>query len=672
MPADRSAYREIRALQLTAEHFPLPCSLLARVKERYGVANRPGEADLEMALEELLAYLRNLDYDKFDPMPGILAQTEAIGDPALPTSEQTAILNWLGAAIRDWDRHLGLEEPLAAELRRLRPLMAAMAITQPGFLTPGAHPLHQLLDAIQLHAVGWQPRLGRLGQALETQVRNLVDAALAWFNAPRTDLAALHARLAADIAKTRARSRLMRQRLVETEHGRIRIAESKRQAAVMINAALRKYAAPADIGDFLKGPWYDSAQLVLLKFGENSVQWKEMSPIAAALLASLQPPAGDGKARSAQRQRLFELAARLPQDLRKWLLSLPQDGDALTDAIGLVEYFHSMVLGGKTLELQKISPLALQDHGGVARCTDASLDRFQEGRWVVLDTRNSPSLRAMLALRMEEEQQMLFANQAGIKVLQLSFTELARLAAKGKVALIDTDGSFSRSLARSAGVETQEDLDELTGVAGERARLREEERLQAELEQARLEQQRAERERVEQEMRLREQEAIRRRQREMEEAERIRREHEAAERQRREQVELERQRLVLEQAEAGRLQQNWEQLARRLRDRAEPGRPPPSSRRERGTERLPDGMNLNLPTGTWLGFRDGDEVTLARMAVYDREQNHYIFVDRHGIKVKQLGGRQLLILLTRGLVDILENRSRFSDVVVRAQRQSRQ
>lgn len=81
-------------------------------------------------------------------------------------------------------------------------------------------------------------------------------------------------------------------------------------------------------------------------------------------------------------------------------------------------------------------------------------------------------------------------------------------------------------------------------------------------------------------------------------------------------------------------------------------------------------MNLNLPMGTWLGFRDGDEATLARLAVYDRERDHYIFVDCEGKKIQQLGGRELLIRITRGVVDILEARSGFRDEVARIQTQA--
>ena len=97
---------------------------------------RPVDGDLAMDVEELLSYLRNMEYEQFSPLAGVLAQTEAIGDPALPTKEHTAILNWLGTAIQDWEQNFPLEEPLAAGLRRIKPLLAALAVSEPGFMTP--------------------------------------------------------------------------------------------------------------------------------------------------------------------------------------------------------------------------------------------------------------------------------------------------------------------------------------------------------------------------------------------------------------------------------------------------------------------------------------------------------------------------------------------------------
>ncbi|MEE4143292.1 MAG: DUF1631 family protein [Halieaceae bacterium] len=629
------------------------------------------EADLAMDERELMGYLRSMDYDEFTPLQGILAQAEAIGDPALPSHEQTAILNWLGAALQEWERVCSLEEPLAGELRRLKPLLAALAVTDERFLTPGAHPMHQLLDTIQLHAIGWQPRLGRLGQALEEEVSKVVEAALAWLASPTIDLAAINADMAAIARRAQLRASKMAQRLIDAEQGRSRVVASKREAALMINAALEAYPAPADVGEFIKGPWYESAQLVLLKFGEDSGEWESMSATTSKLLDSLQPPPAEQEHEGARRQHVFELIAQLETDLRHWLLSLQHDGHAVDKALELIEYHHSRVLRRQALELVKISPIALADTVHAQPVSNEAVSILEEGQWFILDNGKSLSLRAKLVMRMDDEQQLLFTNQAGLKVLQKSFAEFARLMAMGKVTPLDVGAGFSRCLARCAGLETEDELDEYTGFAAEKARIRELERQKAELERARLERERAELERAERERQQREQERLEQLRLEQDAVEQLRREYEEAARLRREKEEQEQLQLEREQEETRRLQQRWEEVSRRHVERRRAHKQAGQAGQAREQEGGPVGGDLNLPAGTWLGFRDGNVASLARLAVYDRAQNSYIFVDRHGTKVRQLRGQQLLLLVARGLTDILETRSRFREQVALAQRQSK-
>lgn len=623
-----------------------------------------------MDTQELLGYLREIDHNKFEPMAGILAQTEAIGDPALPSTEHTAILYWLGAATSDWEQHFALEEPLAGQLRRLKPLMAALAVTEASFLTPGAHPLHQLLDSIQLYAIGWQPRLGRVGQALQDQVSAVVDAGLAWFDSPATDLAALCAEVAASAARARMRSNKLAQRLIETERGRIRIAKSKQQAALMINGALHQYPAPAPIGEFLKGPWYESAQLVLLKFGEKSAEWEDMSRTTTLLLDSFQNSAADGAEESAGRVYVFELVTQLRKDIRRFLLSFQHDVQALNAAADLVELYLTKLLRKEAMELVSTSPLALDNEDRGDQRSDEALKQIREGQWFLVETANSRTLRAELILRLEEQKQLLFVNQAGIKILQKNFSDFAQLLDEGKVKMLDSGAVFSRCLARSAGVETQDDLDELTGVAAERARRKQEEQQKAERERLRLKRQQAARDRAEQERQQREQEKLAEQRRRQEQIEQQQRELEEARRLQRERAEKERLRWRREQDEAAGYQARWEAASLRYSARTAEGQRHPAPNQQAVKPGLSDSADLSLPRCGWLGFRDGKEAILARLAVYDRAQDNYLFVDRFGMKLRQLDGQDLLLIMARGLLDILEARSRFRDEVAQAQQQA--
>lgn len=152
-------YRKVSPLKLGAEHVPFPCSLRELVLDRYGEPVGVGAHAHPMDRADLLEYLGNIDNFSLSPWVALSGQTEAIGDPATPSREEISILRWLGKALEIWEKQSPLEGRVAAQVRRLKPLAAAFALTDPSFLQPGAHPLHQLLDSIQTRAIGWQTGL---------------------------------------------------------------------------------------------------------------------------------------------------------------------------------------------------------------------------------------------------------------------------------------------------------------------------------------------------------------------------------------------------------------------------------------------------------------------------------------------------------------------------------
>lgn len=569
---------EVKPLKLSAEHIPLHCSLLEQVIERYV---QPQPQAMAMEVSELLGYLRSTEDLALPPLQSLLLQTESIGDPAQPGAEQSAILQWLGDAFDAWEQHYPVDSLLCQELRRLKPLAAALAVTDSKFMVPGAHPLHRILDNLQLGAVGWQASLGRAGQTLQKRTNKAVEDALAWFENQDTDLEAVCSQVAETTTRDQARASRMAQRMIETEHGRAKTMEVRRTAALLINAALEQFQSPEIIGEFLKGPWYDSAQLVLLKFGVESAQWTQMSATTRTLLDSVQFTKADAdlevEGDSERRQRLFELLSQLPRELKRWLLSLQHNDDALEQAIGMVEYAHMQILRKQPLELEKIELMPVPG-AGKSDATQQELASIETGQWFRIDLGSDEPKRLKLILRTEDVGELLFANQAGIKVLQASFEEFAQLMSDGKVSTLDSGASFSLSLAHTAGINSTDQL----GAASETA-------------------------------------------------------HEAA-------GGIPQGVLVAKELQ---LQQEAD-LAEQQNTAPEPP---------------------VLPTGTWLGFHDGETPLLAKLAVHDREMDQYIFVNRSGIKMRQLNREELQQLIDQALVDILETRSSFRDEIARVKQQ---
>ena len=70
-------------------------------------------------------------------------------------------------------------------------------------------------------------------------------------------------------------------------------------------------------------------------------------------------------------------------------------------------------------------------------------------------------------------------------------------------------------------------------------------------------------------------------------------------------------------------------------------------------------LQLKIPIGTWLGFHDREPPIMARVAVRDLDKDSYIFTNRDGIKLRELTVPQLVTLVERDMVDILERRTSF-------------
>jgi hypothetical protein len=670
-------YMETNPLKLGAEHVPFPCSLRELVLDRYGEPIGAGGNAHPMQLDELLEYIKNIDNFNLSPWVAIQSQIEAMGDPAIPSQEQTAILRWLSKALEIWEQQFPLEGRLAAQVRRLKPLAAALSLTDPGFMKPGTHPLHQLLDSIQARAIGWQSQLGRMGAILEQQVSGAVEESRGWFDNTSMDLAAICSDFSVAADRDQARAQRMVQRVVETEAGRVKTTAAKQDAARMINAALERHLAPEEIGEFLKGPWYTSAQLLLLKFGADSEQWQKMSTTTETLLDSLQSQEAADEAR---RQYIFEVVTQLPKEMRRWLVSMHHDTEAVNEAMGMVEMAHLRILRRQPLELQRIEPIAVEGEPlmrGEAQDPGA-LHHWHEGQWCSVDNGAEEAVRVQLVLKIEQSQQLLFTNLAGLKVLQLSFGEFNRLMEQDKVTALHGGASFSLCLAYAVGIESIEILEALVSALADREPKPEPVPEWTPEPEPEPEPEPAEeshgpensQEQVELEDSLEDNTEEHQDSPDQKEQQPVTQEPETHEGFLSDQAKdikthvgfLSDQALDIKSRE-GNLGQQAKDIHAEASDITEDAGDSESGQGHPTEQEVVQERELNLPMGIWIGFHDGETPLLARLAVHDPEDDYYIFVNRKGVKMRQLGKQELLNLIDKDLVDILETNSSFREEV---------
>jgi hypothetical protein len=75
---------------------------------------------------------------------------------------------------------------------------------------------------------------------------------------------------------------------------------------------------------------------------------------------------------------------------------------------------------------------------------------MKTGQWFCIDDEDKPEQRVQLSLNLERHQQLLFTNQAGLKVLQLDYPRFMELLTQRKIKRLRQHVSFSICLEWNA------------------------------------------------------------------------------------------------------------------------------------------------------------------------------------------------------------------------------
>ena len=649
------------ALKLTADDIPFPCSVLDAVLKHCAGG---GDSDaIPLELDELLSYLRAGEGGKQSARDIILAQAEALGDPAMPSHEHDALLTWLEKAEQRWHQQYPLEHELREVLQPLTPLFAAQALSNPLFLQPGAHALHRLLDAAQAAAIGWQPGLGRGAVPLKQQLERAVEELLSWWRESAGDPMDICERAIKQMQTERTRAARMSRRNADLEMGQAKTITARREAANMINRGLDIYPLPRSIESFLKGAWYESAQLVVLKYGTDSEQWQQMSAVTDTLLESMRSREDVGENR---RQQVFELIAKLPRELRRWLLSLQHDQAALDRGIARIEAIHLSILKQEELEMDLLGFIAIEgSESGSEEAIPERIARIEVGEWFALQQADG-MLRAQLAARIDVRAELLFTNHMGLKATVLDFRTFEDMLATKSAVPLYQGASYSLALAWAAGIENRDQLDLLAELAPVPEPPPSEELIPdpaPELETASAGDDAFELDADEFELDLDDEAVTHAATTTPEEGRGGWLQSESVETVTRALPQQEMTVREIDTDEAFELSfddngvDNPDALSESERQRIEEYLAKRRQRDSQAADSSTDSaFDFGVSPGTWLGFHDGDQPTMAQMAVFDQEQGLYIFVNREGRKLRELGREALKDLMDRGLVDILQTR----------------
>lgn len=580
------------------------------LKQRY-VADGATEANITS--QDLIAFLKSAEARDASAEKDIFAVISDHHPEWIPGGNDLGVLRALQDCQKLIFSLVDIEPSAETEIRKGIPALAAELIDTPTL--PLDHPtesilgiLDQLVDA----TIGWSEDQGRAGEKLLGKVTEVID------QLGEGDIDAVRADLTAYIEKDLGRTQKLEDRLAASEAGKLRSKRGRAVAAEMLNTAMKGQQLTASIRELLKGPWFESVQLLAITQGVDSDEFIRASKLTETIIWTYQPIDAENQIKAeADRQKLYRIVEHLPGEIRDSLLALEHNTDDLEGALEDLEQEHIMMVSGQELEYEEFELIEIEGEtvsqsASVSRILMRKVAGLEEGQWFTYSD-NDRHIRIKLVLKLEDVKQMLFTNRNGMKALEKTYDELAYLMSSGVIKPLNHDAVFTTTFQNF-----------YTGIVEDHER---------KLKQAQAEDQ-AEREREAARQKALEEAAALERTKQDEERERQRREkEERLERAREEATKSENQARLAEVSDA--------------------------------VQKLQIGAWLKLPAV------DGT-LEECKLAVRVASADKLIFVSRTGVKMGEYTGEQLTALLVAGEAEIADTGVEFEDTLAQVVSKLRQ
>jgi len=387
--------------------------------------------------------------------------------------------------------------------------------------------------------------------------------------------------------------------LIEREATAMASTVARRAVGEQVSQKLGNATFPSKLADFIGGDWFEAGVALAKNLGTDNDVWHQYGEITEQFVALFGHTDTQPKASDANREEL-------PHRVRKLLEQVGLSNERAKSAGDMLEFLllrhASKQTPGKTLAPVMLDGESTEDwsRSAIASLSDAGIE---PGQWYRIQQPEGVR-RLRLSGAFGHNTYLVFMDFAGARALRLGVDEFANLLRSGEATALDTRQTFSRALVEAAEIKSE-------WLAGQQA----------------------------------------------------------AQAQAREQASQ-----VAEQ-DAAALASEREAAAQRLHDAEQRARGQtealPASQSDSGDRTLSADqpfdtntvLQLQIPIGTWLGFHDREPPIMARVAVRDLDKDSYIFTNREGIKLRELTVPQLVTLIERDMVDILERKTSFRETL---------
>jgi hypothetical protein len=518
-------------------------------------------------------------------------------------SDSAAILSWIDAIFACWEREVTLAPEAQQLANRLRPIAAAFALTDSRFFTPGAHGLHRLVDVFYDFLKGWHGGLGNTALYRLTAAADTLDRIRHDFpSEPKVDEARIF--FEQKIGEHHAQLEKLDPLMLERELANLGADAIRQATAWLLNTEITQVELPESVAQFIASDWYESGVCIAQEHGFDSTQWRTFKDTTQLLVDVVQPVS---RTNSDELHRLYMTMQQISITLSKQLVSLKHDAEAVASTVGLIEYAMLRNLRGEDLGLQQVDPISGGDGNTLPiNASDLTALNLRPGNWFLMQTPEG-AIRIRFVGPLISNYYLVFMDLLGNRALCKSLHEFQRLINSGELRCLEAQDSFC--LAMSSAIE-------LCEAQSFEASSRPNPTPNATPKTI---------------------------------------DYGLAEDNQTDPTQNDSASLLQHKKTESKGTEQWHPTLNKNQDQPPVFTDPPQKNNTI--------VKLQIPMGTWLGFHDRDPPLMAKIVACDLEKNSYIFTNREGIKMRELTVPQLVALIDRDMIDILERRTNFRETI---------
>lgn len=488
------------------------------------------------------------------------------------------------------------------------------------------HPARLLLQELCAALLGVSAELGAGADVVYEPIREVLKSIEHAETLNDETLQSALNRLREELASLNKRVERIEDKVRQSEAGRERTELAQIEVTRALNLRLQNIELPPNVTRFIHGHWRDSLKLVWVRNGEDSKAWQQSLQLTDFLLWAMHPGNTD-----TDPQRFYKGMPLLIKGLTAGLISLSHEPQSLERTLSEVNDELLKILKKEPRDCEPATLIRSDtvNEQSASSELDAVLmqvDALKPGDWLLVKQDSGAIHYCKIAVVTRQIQRFILVNRMGVRVAEKNRTELAVDIFKQNIRILGASSLFERVLGQTMAslhdaFQMQEKRRSLERVQQEekKRKLEEELRAQALAQELALARQQAE----EQAHKRQEAEA----------------EVKAAQLQREREAEAAKQALQYE-----------------IEQKKQAALPPDIEDDAIDVEELANNLNV----GGWVELIQDEQILRCKMAVKIKQTNHYVFVDRIGVKIADLSFADVVKYLRTKKMRILHSGESFN------------